>query len=188
MLHADKGMCACFRSFIILATIPVWIAELSPPRIRGIMVDIHTVAMMTGYAVASYVGLGFYYVRGNNAWRGPMGLSAAWPCIALCAIYWTPESPRYLVSRGRNDDAWSILQRTQQDRQNDPTDEHAKRELHLIQQETELEVAGRAAKRKAYWLILTRASLRRRAWMTILLEFALMSSGILVILSTVPPP
>ncbi|KAL4861258.1 general substrate transporter [Aspergillus spectabilis] len=174
--------CSGIGSFIILATIPVWIAELSPPQIRGIMVDIHTVSMMTGYAVASYVGLGFYYVRGNNAWRGPMGLSAAWPCIALCAIYWTPESPRYLVSRGRNDDAWSILQRTHQDRQNDPKDEHAKHELHLIQQEIELE-AGHAPKRKAYWLILKKASLRRRAWMTIFLEFALMSSGILVILN-----
>ncbi|KAL2815743.1 major facilitator superfamily domain-containing protein [Aspergillus granulosus] len=169
-------------SFILLSTAPVWIAELSPPQVRGVMVDIHTVAMMLGYAVASYMGLGFYYANGKDVWRGPMGLSAAWPCIALCVIYWAPESPRYLVARGRIDEAWEILRQTHANPQHDPTDEHAKRELDLIQQQIELDASSSSSQR-SYWLIMKQTSLRRRAWMTIFLEFALMSSGILVILS-----
>lgn len=149
------------------------------------MVDIHTVSMMTGYAVASYVGLGFYFVGGKNGWRGPMGLSAAWPCIALCASYWVPESPRYLVLRGCNTEALNILVRTHADPQNDPTNEHARHELHLIEHQIELDNTS-ASKQRSYKMIFKQASLRRRVWMTILLEFALMSSGILVILSKSP--
>jgi hypothetical protein len=146
------------------------------------MVDIHTVSMMTGYAVASYVGLGFYFVSSKDVWRGPMGLSAAFPCISLCGIYWAPESPRYLVSRGRNNEAWTILRRTHANHKHDPTHEQAKRELSQIQEQLGMD-ASRASYPRSYWMIMKQASLRRRVWMTIFLEFALMSSGILVILS-----
>ncbi|KAJ5444681.1 Quinate permease [Penicillium daleae] len=174
--------CSGVGSFIILATIPVWIAELSPPQIRGIMVDIHTVSMMTGYAVASYIGLGFYFVGGKSGWRGPMGLSAAWPCIAIFASYWVPESPRYLVSQGRKTEALNILVRTHANPQPDPTNECARHELHLIEHQIELDAIS-TLNQRSYKLILQQASLRRRVWMTIFLEFALMSSGILVILN-----
>lgn len=146
------------------------------------MVDIHTVSMMTGYAVASYVGLGFYFVSSKDVWRGPMGLSAAFPCISLCAIYWAPESPRYLVSRDRDNEAWTILRRTHANHRHDPTDEHAKRELSQIQEQIAMD-ASSASYPRSYWMMMKKASLSRRVWMTIFLEFALMSSGVLVILS-----
>jgi hypothetical protein len=149
------------------------------------MVDIHTVSMMTGYAVASYVGLGFYFVGGKSGWRGPMGLSAAWPCIAIFASYWVPESPRYLVSQGRKTEALNILVRTHANTQPDPTNECARHELHLIEHQIELDAIS-TLNQRSYKLILQQASLRRRVWMTIFLEFALMSSGILVILSKSP--
>ncbi|KAF9891927.1 hypothetical protein FE257_002890 [Aspergillus nanangensis] len=165
-------------SFMILATVPVWVAELAPPQIRGIIVDIHAVSMLAGYTVASYVGLGFYFVTSGDVWRGPMGLQVAWPLIVLCGMYWVPESPRFLVSRGRNDEAWTIIKRMHASKQ-DPTDEHGRREFHQIQKQIELD----ALLKRSYWEILKKPSLRRRVWMTILLEFAFMSSGILVVLN-----
>lgn len=51
---------------MILASIPLWVAELAPPKIRGIFTDIYAVGMTVGYTIACYVGLGFYFVTGSN--------------------------------------------------------------------------------------------------------------------------
>jgi MFS family permease len=42
-------------------------------------------------------------------WRIPSLLQAAIPCIVLPTIYWLPESPRWLASVGRVDEARSII-------------------------------------------------------------------------------
>jgi len=167
-----------YRSFIILASVPLWVAELAPPRIRGMLTDVHAVGMMVGYTLACYVGLGFYFVSGNNQWRGPIALQMALPTIILCGLYWMPESPRFLLSKGRTDQAWMIINRMHSN-VNDPTDEFAKREFYQMRKQIELDVTFETS----YLGIFKQPSLRKRAIMTIFLEFCLMSSGVLVILS-----
>ncbi|KAL4802969.1 general substrate transporter [Aspergillus unguis] len=181
----NPAMFICFRfvsglgAFLIVASVPVWIAELAPPKIRGIMVDVHAVSMMAGYAVATYAGLGFYFVTGDDAWRGPMGLSIAWPFFILCGIYWLPESPRFLIAAGRQKEAWEVIKRMHANREHDPEHNIAKREMYQIQRQ--LEVDRRFD--TSYMAIVKQASLFRRAWMTVLLELFIMSSGVLVILN-----
>jgi MFS family permease len=155
------------------------VAELAPSNIRGIIVDIHAVSMMAGYACATYAGLGFYFVDGDNAWRGPMGLSFAWPLLILCGIYWLPESPRFLVAKGRITEAWQVIKRMHANPTQDPQHEFAKLELYQIRKQIELDKTFSTS----YMEILKQPSLRRRAWMTIMLELSVMSSGVLVILS-----
>lgn len=135
--------------------------------------------MMAGYTVATYAGLGFYFAPVSDNWRGSMGLSMAWPFLVLCGIYWVPESPRFLIAKGRKNEAWEIIRKTHADSIRDPTDEYGKREFYQIQKQIEVDTTLE----NTYWEILKRPSFRRRVWMTIFLEFAIMSSGILVILS-----
>jgi hypothetical protein len=168
-----------YRAFLIVASVPVWVAELAPPHIRGIIVDVHAVSMMAGYAVATYAGLGFYFIKSPDAWRGPMGLSIAWPFLILCVIYWLPESPRFLVAAGRRSEAWEIIKRMHANPKQDPRDESAKRELYQIQKQVDMD----RTLDTSYMTILKQPSLMRRAWMTVLLELLIMSSGVLVILS-----
>lgn len=167
-------------AFLIVASVPVWVAELASSNIRGIMADIHAVSMMAGYACATYAGLGFYFVDGDNAWRGPMGLSFAWPFFILCGIYWLPESPRYLVAKGRVAEAWEVIKRMHANPTQDPQNKFAKLELYQVRKQIELDQTLPTS----YMEILKQPSLRRRAWMTIMLELLIMSSGVLVILST----
>lgn len=143
------------------------------------MVDVHAVSMMAGYAVATYAGLGFYFVKGGDAWRGPVGLSVAWPFIILCGIYWLPESPRFLVAAGRRKEAWEVIKRMHANPTHDPNHNVAKREIFQIHKQLEIDQAFGTS----YMAILKQPSLLRRAWMTVLLELFIMSSGILVILS-----
>lgn len=49
-------------------TIPVYIAEVSPPKLRGQLVTINTLFITGGQSVASLVDGGFSYVN-HNGWR-----------------------------------------------------------------------------------------------------------------------
>ncbi|CAK7235170.1 hypothetical protein SBRCBS47491_009200 [Sporothrix bragantina] len=89
------GMFITFRffqgwgSFQMLSTIPMWMAELVPPKKRGLLVQIHPAMINLGYTVASYTGIGFYYYSGhNNQWRGPLGLAALFPFLFLIFMRW----------------------------------------------------------------------------------------------------
>jgi hypothetical protein len=79
----NMGMFITFRFFTgwgcfqLLATVPLWIAEIAPPKIRGILVDIHPVMVNFGYTCASYVGIGFYYYTGGG--KNTPG-EAQWAC------------------------------------------------------------------------------------------------------------
>ena len=48
------------RCFIELATVPLYITELVPPKDRGILSDATAIFVNIGYVSASYVGVGFF--------------------------------------------------------------------------------------------------------------------------------
>lgn len=59
---------------MLLACVPLYIAEIVPPEARGWLVDQVAVWNTFGYMLASWVGYGFFYWKGNdNAWRPPIG-------------------------------------------------------------------------------------------------------------------
>ena len=66
------GMFIAFRffsgmgSFWLLGSIPVWMTEIVPPKNRGLLVDIHSAALLFGYSFASWSGFGFYHLQTNN--------------------------------------------------------------------------------------------------------------------------
>lgn len=168
----------------IMAIIPVWVAEVSPPKVRGALVVVHAVMVNVGYVVASYVGVGFYHYKGGdieNVWRGPMGLSLFFPTLFLCGAYWLPESPRYLVSKNRMDEAWAVIHRLHSDAK-DPTDEFARREFVQIKAQMELDKTFTPHTiLRSFVDSFTKPSLRTRSILTILIVFAQMSSGAVVI-------
>jgi sugar porter (SP) family MFS transporter len=89
---------------------PLYIAELAPPKIRGALVTLNQLAIVTGIVVAYYVD---YLFAGSANWRG-MFISAVIPsAIFLVALLFLPESPRWLVIHHEPDDAFRILDRVE---------------------------------------------------------------------------
>ncbi|MGH9431606.1 MAG: sugar porter family MFS transporter [Terriglobia bacterium] len=85
---------------------PLYIAEVSPPKIRGAFVTLNQLAIVTGIAVAYYVD---YLFSGAGNWRA-MFISAVIPSLVLLvALIFLPESPRWLASLGRTGEAFRIL-------------------------------------------------------------------------------
>lgn len=90
-------------------TAPMYIAELAPPSIRGKLLLIYMSCITGGQFVASIVAWGFGFVSASYGWRlmlGAAGLPAAIQLFAFAAL---PESPRWLVSKRRFDEALSVL-------------------------------------------------------------------------------
>ncbi|BBX37851.1 sugar porter family MFS transporter [Mycolicibacterium mageritense] len=97
---------------------PAYIAETSPPRIRGRLGSLQQLAIVTGIFVSLAIDALLAHLAGGSreelwlglaAWRW-MFLMMAIPAIVYGALAYTiPESPRYLVSKYRIPEARKVL-------------------------------------------------------------------------------
>ena len=87
-------------------TVPMFVAELSPPQIRGRIVLTFQVAIGVGILVATIVG-----ATQLLDWRWMIGLAAVPAALLFLLMLPAPESPRWLVKVDRIDEARSNLQR-----------------------------------------------------------------------------
>lgn len=91
------------------AVAPVYISEVAPPDIRGRLVTFFQLAVTVGILVAYLVGLAF--ADANDGWRWMLGLGALPAILLVVGISRLPSSPRWLLMKGREDDARAALQR-----------------------------------------------------------------------------
>jgi sugar porter (SP) family MFS transporter len=89
---------------------PVYIAEVAPREIRGRLVSLNQMAIVSGILLAYLVNWTLSF-GGPGSWRG-MFAAAAVPSLAfLLALFRVPESPRWLIERGRQREASAVLAR-----------------------------------------------------------------------------
>ena len=87
-------------------TVPIYLSEIAPARIRGALSGLNQLMISSGILIAYLINLGLH---GTGQWRIAFGLAIV-PAIALVAgVYFQPESPRWLVSHGREAEARAVL-------------------------------------------------------------------------------
>ncbi|XP_078250508.1 proton myo-inositol cotransporter isoform X3 [Pogona vitticeps] len=91
-------------------TVPVYIAEVAPPHLRGRLVTINTLFITGGQFFASVIDGVFSYLP-KDGWRYMLGLSAAPAVIQFFGFLFLPESPRWLIQKGQTQKARRILSR-----------------------------------------------------------------------------
>src|SRR5690606_8563653 len=88
---------------------PIYIAELSPPHLRGVLVNVNQLSNVIGINLAVIVGYIFSFDGWGWRW---MFASQAVPVILLIGgLLIIPESPRWLTARNRKEEALRILTR-----------------------------------------------------------------------------
>jgi SP family arabinose:H+ symporter-like MFS transporter len=93
---------------------PLYITELAPARIRGRLVSYYQLAIVIGILVIFFVN-SLIQNAGDETWNIEYGwrymmASGVIPAILfLVALFFVPESPRWLTKEGRDDDALKIL-------------------------------------------------------------------------------
>jgi len=90
---------------------PMYIAELAPAKYRGTLVSLNQLAIVIGILVAFFSNY-LLVDTGVNNWRWMLLVMAAPAVLLFFSLFFVPESPRWLVARGRNDDALNVLVKT----------------------------------------------------------------------------
>ena len=85
----------------ISATVPIWQSESSPAQHRGPLVVLEGVFMSAGLAISQWIDLGLFFTAGSVSWRFPLAVPIVFAVVMLCFIPFLPDSPRWLVKRGR---------------------------------------------------------------------------------------
>ena len=98
---------------------PLYISEVAPANIRGRMSTVQQVMIITGltaaflvnYFLAQQAGSSLGEIGGREAWRWMYLAQAVPAAVFLGALFLIPESPRYLVMRGKDEAARAVLNR-----------------------------------------------------------------------------
>lgn len=101
-----------FRALMGLAVgtvsvmVPIYLSELAPADRRGRLSGLNQLMISCGILLAYLVNLAFAPLE---AWRWMFGLAAVPAVLLLVGVYFQPESPRWLLKKGREDDARRVL-------------------------------------------------------------------------------
>jgi len=93
---------------------PLYNAEIAPARYRGRLVALNQLATVTGIFVVYFVNLwisnsGDHAWQVESAWRWMFGVGTIPGLIFLIALFFVPESPRWLMKQGKREQALAIL-------------------------------------------------------------------------------
>jgi MFS transporter, SP family, arabinose:H+ symporter len=90
---------------------PVYIAELSPAKLRGRLVGTFQINIVIGILLAYFSNYRIAELGlGANDWRWMFGVAAIPAAFFLIMLFFIPRSPRWLATQNRVDEARSVLQ------------------------------------------------------------------------------
>ena len=111
---------------IVSIVSPIYISEVSPAKIRGTLVSLYQLAVTAGFLLAylanwaidagidpsAAADAGLWSRMFNaEAWRGMLGSETLPALLFLFIIFFIPESPKWLIIKGKPNEATSVLSR-----------------------------------------------------------------------------
>jgi sugar porter (SP) family MFS transporter len=163
---------AGFANGMLSTIIPLYLAELSPKEIRGGLVGAQELTVTIGMLVSFLASFGTHRLEGDIAFRLLFGIQLAFSLVMLIGMSVLPRSPRWLISRGRIEEAKLVLKRVRS------TEDDAMRELEEIQEAIRIEQEiGTGA-----WSELKENGMLHRVWIGVGLQMFQQLTGINVIM------
>ncbi|KAJ5469881.1 hypothetical protein PENFLA_c001G05702 [Penicillium flavigenum] len=116
------GLCAGSRSVSMLfagrfilgigigiegGCVGIYISECVPPEVRGNLVSVYQLMIAFG-EIIGYAAGGVFFDVPSGSWRWMLGSSLLFSTILLVGMCFLPESPRWLVSKGKYGRAWQV--------------------------------------------------------------------------------
>ncbi|KAF2169511.1 hypothetical protein M409DRAFT_64631 [Zasmidium cellare ATCC 36951] len=97
---------------VLVMIVPLYQAELVHPDIRGFVTGLVQFMLGVGGVVGSWLSYGtFVSFTDSRQWRIPFGVQIVPAAIIASMIFLFPESPRYLIAKGKSDEGLKTLAR-----------------------------------------------------------------------------
>nr|SIP56013.1 putative Sugar Porter [Yarrowia alimentaria] len=136
----------------VTATVPMLQAECARPERRGALVMLEGALVTGGIALSYWIDFGFYFVKTNDAdWRFPVAFQCVFSMFLTFTVMYLPESPRWLVKKGRYEEAAGVFAALEDVSLDDPyvTDQVSRvKESIMMGQLAQHGVEGEEAQRK----------------------------------------
>jgi MFS family permease len=140
-------------------TVPVYVAESVSRKYRGNLVSLYQFMIALGEVFGYVVAAIFVNVK-SGSWRYMLGSSLVFSTIMFGGIIFMPESPRYLMHKGKTIEAWFVWKRIRGE------DEESRKEFfvmrHSVQEESLLKDES-GGSRRFVWLDFFTVPRARRA-------------------------
>ncbi|KAK9858991.1 hypothetical protein MYU51_015889 [Penicillium brevicompactum] len=92
------------------STVPTWQSECSKSHHRGQLVMLEGSLIAAGITISYWIDLGFSFLDPSSvAWRFPIAFQNAFALVILIFVLPLPESPRWLILKGREEEAVEVL-------------------------------------------------------------------------------
>ncbi|KAH7121681.1 sugar transporter [Dactylonectria macrodidyma] len=98
-----------FPSAIFGNVVPLIVAECAYPSQRGVLTSLYFTGFYIGATVAAWATFGVRNFLDSWSWRTICVLQLLCPLLGLPGLFLCPESPRWLVSKGRTEEARTML-------------------------------------------------------------------------------
>ncbi|KAF7312738.1 General substrate transporter [Mycena indigotica] len=100
------------------SVVPLYQSEISPPKLRGFLTGLTQFMIAIGFLVANWVGYGCQFIRSNAQWRVPLAIQIIPAALLFVGMFVLPFSPRWLVDKGRIEEARKVVQQLHGDGHN----------------------------------------------------------------------
>jgi sugar porter (SP) family MFS transporter len=98
-----------FGVIFVTTAAPTYVVEVSHPAFRGRATAFYNTGWNVGAVPAAALVYGFSYVDTNVAWQVPAGLQGVFSLIVFLGCFFIPESPRWMIAKGKTDQAIKFL-------------------------------------------------------------------------------
>lgn len=157
-----------------LQSVPVYLSEIAPPKLRGALNMAFQLAITIGILVANLINYGTNKIKAGWGWRVSLGLAAVPAIMMTLGSLCLPDTPNSLIERGNSDEAKAVLRNI---RGTDDVDEEF-RDL--------IEASEAAKKIKHPWRMIVQGRYRPMLIITIAIPFFQQVTGINVIMFYAP--
>lgn len=107
------------------STVPMYLSECAPRSIRGRLAGMYQLLIVTGICIAYFVNYGMVQnypdQQASAMWQVPFALQCIPGVCFVVTLFFQPESPRWLVERGRSEQAQRSLARINRASLDDPS-------------------------------------------------------------------
>lgn len=163
MLYASRVILGIAIGMLVML-VPLYQTEVSPTEGRGLLVCMHGVFLLLGYALSAWINVGFYFVTNKNNWRIPIAIQMLWPLLLACTLFILPESPRWLITHKHVEKARIVMK----DLEPDLTDDEFELLYHQLAMENQ---------NSSWKSIITTKSYRKRLYIGLLIMIGGQATG-----------